>query len=330
MPTSTYPYAEPRRALAIDRRSHRDVDFTVESLRGLTELLAVTMPAPFAIVHDVELFRSAEAAPPAGPAPPAAEAAELGIFIGNLPRTVTLEVLTELLVQMGPLQGEVRLLKDAEGVPKGVAFCDYFDASSAAYAIEVLNGLRFGGRELRVNAQNSRPAARGPPQPFVKPVWGNRQAEEAPPVETSAQLQDEERRDSRDGRRRDDDPRCDGGRSSGRRRFTERRSHERSRSRSYEPARYSNGDGYGGGFGDDRRGGRGSRDRYCERDRSRERGWRRDEDSRRGYYGRSPSRDRRGSGYRDRDRRCDDDRYDDDRYGDGYGGGYGGTGRSRR
>ena len=288
-----------------------------------------SMLTPFAMVHDVALARLTAAAEPPRAVPPTADdEASLGIFVGNLPRTVTHEVLTELLVQMGPLQGEVRLLKDAEGMPKGVAFCDYFDSSSAAYAIQVLNGLPFGGRPLRVNAQNSRPAARGPPQPFVKPVWS--QQPDEPAADSRGRPRDDERRDenrdARDGPRRENDSRRDDG--YGRRRFTERRSHERSRSRSRSPPRYSYGDdyggsfgdGYGGGYGDDRRAGRDRRDSYRERDRSRERGWRRDEDSRRGYQERSSSRDRRGGGYRDLDRRHEADRY----------GGYGGYDGSRR
>eukprot|EP00965_Chrysotila_dentata_P241659 6204409-Pleurochrysis_carterae.AAC.3 len=77
--------------------------------------------------------------------------------IANLPPEATAEVLTELMLQMGPMQGDVRLLKDPYGNSKGVAFCDFLESRSAFYAMAVLDGLQLhSGHRLRVNPANSR------------------------------------------------------------------------------------------------------------------------------------------------------------------------------
>eukprot|EP00316_Scyphosphaera_apsteinii_P001500 CAMPEP_0119339634 /NCGR_PEP_ID=MMETSP1333-20130426/98673_1 /TAXON_ID=418940 /ORGANISM="Scyphosphaera apsteinii, Strain RCC1455" /LENGTH=313 /DNA_ID=CAMNT_0007351193 /DNA_START=297 /DNA_END=1239 /DNA_ORIENTATION=+ len=72
------------------------------------------------------------------------------IYIGGLPRHLTTELLTELLIQMGPVI-QVRMLKDATGASKGAAFCDFADPRSAQYAIAALDTLPLVGRKLRVN-----------------------------------------------------------------------------------------------------------------------------------------------------------------------------------
>ena len=96
---------------------------------------------------------SDEFAAPAASAP----AADPSVFVGNLPPEITQATFAELVQQFGPLMGSgVRVLKDAAGKPKGTAFADYIDMSSASYAIAVLNGLNLGGRSLRANL------ARGP------------------------------------------------------------------------------------------------------------------------------------------------------------------------
>ena len=78
--------------------------------------------------------------------------ADANIFIGNLPPTVTRDTLTELLTQLGPLAGAVRLLLDGRGVPKGIAFAEFADVCSAEYAVAVLHALPLGkGYNLRCN-----------------------------------------------------------------------------------------------------------------------------------------------------------------------------------
>ena len=101
---------------------------------------------------------SVEIAPDAPRSPPPAEKIlDPSIFIGNLPFTITEQTLTELLQQFGPLEGPVRLLLDgATGKPRGMAFADYCDMDSAAYAIHVVNGLLLDGRPVRANAQLGR------------------------------------------------------------------------------------------------------------------------------------------------------------------------------
>ena len=77
------------------------------------------------------------------------------------------------LVQVGPLEGDVRLLTNATGGSRGIAFCDYVDVASARYAIEVLSGTKLAGREIRINAASAgTQSSRGRRQAhsFVAPV----------------------------------------------------------------------------------------------------------------------------------------------------------------
>ncbi|EOD05388.1 hypothetical protein EMIHUDRAFT_114111 [Emiliania huxleyi CCMP1516] len=110
-------------------------------------------------------------APAAEPAPAPAAEPTTGVFIGNLPAAATAELLTELLVQAGPLVGEARLPKDLSGEGhRGIGFADYADEASALYAIALFDGLRFGDRALRVNPSGERPqrgAAPKPPHPVL-------------------------------------------------------------------------------------------------------------------------------------------------------------------
>jgi len=57
------------------------------------------------------------------------------------------------------------------GRPRGIAFVQYEDAAAVAAAIERFNGYQLGGRTLRVNEAEARPAR--PPRAF----------QEMPPVE---------------------------------------------------------------------------------------------------------------------------------------------------
>jgi len=80
------------------------------------------------------------------------------LYVGNLPPSATSELLTELLLQVGPLQGTAHFPKDDAGTGhKGFAFAEFTDPRSVQYAIALFggdstgDGVRFGGRRLRVN-----------------------------------------------------------------------------------------------------------------------------------------------------------------------------------
>ena len=112
--------------------------------------------------------RSSSVAPTPVPVP--AASVSCGVFVGNLPLEVTNDVLTELLLQAGPLAGDVRLLRDSTGAPKGSAFCDYIDSASAGYAIVLFDGLTLGGRKLRVNSATRDGAPPPAPQLLSQPA----------------------------------------------------------------------------------------------------------------------------------------------------------------
>ena len=106
--------------------------------------------------------------PPERPPPPPEDPS---VFIGNLPtNAITDALLTELLIQCGPLAGPVRLLRDAFGRPRGSAFADFTSMASAQYAIDLLNGLSIGGRPLRINLARPTPAAAPAPAESGTPL----------------------------------------------------------------------------------------------------------------------------------------------------------------
>lgn len=100
-----------------------------------------------------------------GGAPPAT------LFVGNV--DVSLPevegVLLELFTQMGHVL-RVSVPRDkAAGKLRGFAFCDFADPRSARYAVAVLNGLRVGGRNIRLELKGgaaAAPPARPPPLPL--------------------------------------------------------------------------------------------------------------------------------------------------------------------
>ena len=77
------------------------------------------------------------------------------IYVGNLPYRCSEEELRDLFAQYGEVQS-VKLITDREtGRPRGFGFVDMGDADADA-AIEALDGVDFGGRNLRVNQARER------------------------------------------------------------------------------------------------------------------------------------------------------------------------------
>ena len=74
------------------------------------------------------------------------------IFIGGIPYTMTEPQVRELFTAFGPLK-DLQLIQD-NGMPKGYGFCEYADPSVTDKAIEALNGIRIGERELTVRRAN--------------------------------------------------------------------------------------------------------------------------------------------------------------------------------
>lgn len=84
------------------------------------------------------------------------------IFVGNLSYETTQDQLSTLFSEAGDVS-EVFLPSDRmTGRPRGFAFVEFADASAAEEAIEKFDGYDLGGRALRVNLAEERPARRPP------------------------------------------------------------------------------------------------------------------------------------------------------------------------
>ena len=96
---------------------------------------------------------SSDAVPPQAacmshqPAPPQ----PVTVYLCDLPDAVSVSLLTELLIQFGPLIGSARIPRGPDGKPRGIAFADFATRASAEYAINVLNGFSLDGQELKVS-----------------------------------------------------------------------------------------------------------------------------------------------------------------------------------
>ena len=79
------------------------------------------------------------------------------IYVGNLPFSATEEELRGLFERHGKVES-VKLISDREtGRPRGFGFVDMAQ-SDAQNAIQQMNGFQMGGRPLRVNEAQERPA----------------------------------------------------------------------------------------------------------------------------------------------------------------------------
>ena len=81
------------------------------------------------------------------------------LYVGNLPFTTTEADLRRLFEPHGGV-ASINVVMDREtGRPRGFAFVEMNDESGASAAIQTLNGRELGGRALKVNDANDRPAA---------------------------------------------------------------------------------------------------------------------------------------------------------------------------
>ncbi len=79
------------------------------------------------------------------------------IYVGNLPFSATEEELRGLFERHGKVES-VKLINDREtGRPRGFGFVE-MSSNEAQSAIQQLNGYEMGGRPLRVNEAQERPA----------------------------------------------------------------------------------------------------------------------------------------------------------------------------
>jgi cold-inducible RNA-binding protein len=83
------------------------------------------------------------------------------IYIGNLPFSASEDDVRSLFQEYGSVE-EVSLVSDREtGRPRGFGFVE-MDSQGAGAAIQALDGMEYGGRNLRVN--EARPREERPPR----------------------------------------------------------------------------------------------------------------------------------------------------------------------
>jgi RNA recognition motif-containing protein len=83
------------------------------------------------------------------------------LYVGNLPFTTTEADLRRLFEQHGGVDSVSVIMDRETGRPRGFAFVEMSDPSSASAAMQVLDGRELDGRKLRVNEANDRGAAGG-------------------------------------------------------------------------------------------------------------------------------------------------------------------------
>ncbi len=78
------------------------------------------------------------------------------IYVGNLPFSTSSTELEELFAEYGSVE-RAQVISDREtGRSRGFGFVEMGDETQAQSAIEALNGMDFGGRQLRVNVARER------------------------------------------------------------------------------------------------------------------------------------------------------------------------------
>jgi RNA recognition motif-containing protein len=83
------------------------------------------------------------------------------LYVGNLPFSTTESDLRRLFEPHGTIDSISVVMDRETGRPRGFAFVEMSDASSASAAIQTLDGRELDGRAMRVNEANERPAGGG-------------------------------------------------------------------------------------------------------------------------------------------------------------------------
>ncbi len=78
------------------------------------------------------------------------------LYVGNLSYQTSESELREIFSQHGEVVSATLVMDRETGRPRGFAFVEFADASSAKAAIEALNGANVGGRDLTVNEARPR------------------------------------------------------------------------------------------------------------------------------------------------------------------------------
>ena len=91
------------------------------------------------------------------------------VFVGNLSFDTTRAQLEALFAPIGEIADVFVPTDRSSGRPRGFAFVTFVNAENAAQAIQKLDGVELGGRNLRVNEAAERPTR---PAGFGRPFGG--------------------------------------------------------------------------------------------------------------------------------------------------------------
>ncbi|CAC5424833.1 RBM7 [Mytilus coruscus] len=94
------------------------------------------------------------------------------VWVGNLPETVTEELLFELFLQAGPLQ-KVKLATDKDGRSKRYAFITFKHACSVPYTIDLMSGIQLFGSSLKLQTRTGSSHNSPNPSSQQSPVYTN-------------------------------------------------------------------------------------------------------------------------------------------------------------
>ena len=92
--------------------------------------------------------------------PVVGEEDKVELFVGNLPFNVDDDMLGEFFSTYGTVVN-IKILKDMEGKPRGIAFVKFESHAECAKALESSNGAMVGGRPIRANYSGEKIASAG-------------------------------------------------------------------------------------------------------------------------------------------------------------------------
>ena len=78
------------------------------------------------------------------------------LYVGNLPFTATEDALRQLFARHGTVHSVAVIMDRETGRPRGFGFVE-MDDSTAAAAMQALDGYEMDGRKLKVNEAQDRP-----------------------------------------------------------------------------------------------------------------------------------------------------------------------------
>jgi RNA recognition motif-containing protein len=81
------------------------------------------------------------------------------LYVGNLPFSATEDSVRTAFAPHGAIESVALVMDRATGQPRGFGFIE-MSSDDASRAIQALNGSDFGGRPLKVNEAQERPARR--------------------------------------------------------------------------------------------------------------------------------------------------------------------------